>query len=128
MVDLVSQIKRCSLDDTCRILKDVLGLDGEIDPDAPVSSLGDFGFDALDLLEFFSKSDMNPQRYCSGERLTEDGKKMVLYVMEEIGFDEIRRREFQDRGIVSVNECLNYLTPRILSHASVYAWANENRS
>ena len=74
VTDLVSQIEKYSLDDTCKILRDVLGIPGEINPDAIVSSLGDSGFDALDLLEFFSKSNMDPQRYCSGERLTEEGK------------------------------------------------------
>ncbi len=122
-------IEKIAVRDVCRVLRETLCLDerAEINPDVPLKDIaGDDGarFEPMDLLEIFRKFKMNPQDYCSGERLTSKCKAMILHIAENAGQNDLYIK-ILTKDEIGIDECMEYLTPRMLAYAAIYGWTHQ---
>lgn len=122
-------IEDVAIYDACRLLKESLYMDSsfKIEPDELIKNIESEGSraDFLNILEIFHKFGFDCNKYFTGERFTAKGREMIIYALKE---DKTDRSELLERinksEIISISDVFEYLTPRMLGNASIFAYMN----
>ena len=105
--------KTINFDFVEKVLREALTLDEDTEI-KPKTKLIDLGVEPIDILNIYYKLGIDFSNYTSGERLNENGKRLLYDVAEmkrryDAGFDEVRHFETLAQT-KTTNEFINQLT------------------